>query len=145
MARPTDLQRLAFRALRIRAKADESLTDLVPATSVDPDGEPVWPFIKIEAPVMRGLVAACVRGAEVSFDVHAFAGPLKDGEQVVETGRDHASRIGAAIEGAYADNRITLENGATCRISFSDRQMLRDGVPDDWHWFGQINCRVLAV
>jgi len=145
MAQPTDLQNLARRALLIRAKADGELLDLIPAASIDPDGEPSWPIMLIETPTTRRLNAACVRGAEVSFDVHAFARARKVGEQVVETGRDHVSRIGGTIERTFADNVIDLENGAKCRIRFSDMQMLRDGTPDDWHWFAQLNCRVLAA
>jgi hypothetical protein len=112
MAQPTTLQRLARRALLTAAKADTALTALVPTGSIDPDGETAWPIVLIEAPVMRGLRAACVKGASVSFDVHAFAKPREDAGSVVETGYDHASRIGAAV---------------------------------DWHWFGQLNCRVLAA
>lgn len=145
MATPTGLQRLARRALLARAKADTDLIALVPAASIDPDGEPTWPFMLIEAPRTLRLRAACVRGARVSFDVHAFAGPRLSGGATVETGFDFISRIGAAIETAFADNVLTLEGGATCHIGFSDAQMLRDGEPDAWHWFSQINCRVLAV
>lgn len=145
MAEPTDLQRLARRALLIRAKADPALVALVPVANIDPDGERTWPIMLIETPTTRSLVAACVRGAEVSFDVHAFARARKSGAQEVETGHDHISRIGGQIERTFADNRLLLENGATCRTRFSDRQLLRDGKPNDWHWFGQLNCRVLAV
>jgi hypothetical protein len=141
---PTELQRLARRALLTRAKATGALTALVPAPSIAPDAEVPWPKISIEAPRALPLRSACVRGASVAFDVHAFAGPREVAQQVVETGYDHASRIGAAIETAFADNRITLEDGAVCKIEFSDANLLRDGEPDAWHWFGQLNCRVLA-
>lgn len=144
MAAPTALQRLARRALLTRAKADTDLTDLVPAASIDPDGEVAWPKIMIESPRTLRLRAACVRGARVSFDVHAFAGPRYAAGALVETGYDHASRIGAQIETTFADNVLTLEGGATCRIEFSDVQMMKDDEPDAWHWFGQLNCRVLS-
>jgi hypothetical protein len=145
MAEPTDLQRLARRALLIRAKADAALVALVPVASIAPDGERPWPILLIETPTTRRLNASCVRGAEVSFDVHAFARARKSGGREVETGYDHASRIGGQIERTFADNWLDLENGARCRVRFSDTQLLRDGKPDDWHWFGQLNCRVLAV
>ena len=145
MANPTDLQRLARRALLTRAKANTALIALVPAASIAPDGEPTWPFMLIEAPRTLRLRASCVRGATVSFDVHAFAGPRVVAGATVETAYDHASRIGSAIETALADNVLTLEGGAKCHISFSDAQMLRDDEPDAWHWFAQINCRVLAA
>jgi hypothetical protein len=144
MAAPAALQRLARRALLTRLKADATLTALVPAASIAPQGEPTWPFVLVESPRTLRLRMACVRGARLSFDVHAFAGPRLDAGAVAETGYDHTSRIAAAIEGALADNRITLEDGSVCKIEFSDAQMLRDGEPDAWHWFSQINCRVLA-
>jgi hypothetical protein len=80
----------------------------------------------------------------VSFDVHAFAGPRKSGGTIVEEGEDHVARIGSAIETVFADNRLTLESGAVCKIEFSDMQLLPDDEPDAWHWISQLNCRVLA-
>jgi hypothetical protein len=104
----------------------------------------------IETPRTLRLRQSCVRGALVNFDVHAFAGPREEDDGfgtivVAETGYDHVSAIGAAIETAFADNRITLESGAVCKLEFSDTQLLKDETPDHWHWFGQLNCRVLAA
>ena len=144
MATPTSLQRLAKRALLTRAKADAGLTALVPAASIAPDGTPSWPFILIASPRTLRLRASCVRGATVSFDVHAFAGPRESGGDVVEEGEDHIARIGSAIETVFADNRLTLTGGAVCKIEFSDMQLLPDDEPDHWHWLSQLNCRVLA-
>ena len=149
MATPTSLQRYARRALIIRAKSDAGLTALVPAASISPDGTAEWPFMLVASPRTLRLRASCVRGASVSFDVHAFAGPRYDTpdsetQQVVEIGYDHISRIGSAIETVFADNNLTLESGANCRIRFSDMQLLPDEKPDHWHWFSQLNCRVLS-
>jgi hypothetical protein len=145
MATQSDLQRLARRALLTAMKANGPLTALVPAASIAPDGEPTWPFVLIESPRTLKLRAACVRGATVSFDVHAFAGPRQSGEQVVETGYDHVSRIGSAIEGSIDEARLTLENDAICSVRFSDTQYIRDGEPDAWHFVTQVNCRVLST
>jgi hypothetical protein len=93
----------------------------------------------VEAPVMRRLNAACVKGAETSFDVHYFARGSAS-----QTGYDAASAGGAAIETVFA-GKLTLENNASCSLRFSDRRLLRDEQPDAWHWFGQLNCRVLAA
>jgi hypothetical protein len=90
------------------------------------------------------LRAACVNGGLVSVDVHAFARARVSGGQVVETAEDHASRIGAAIEAALADNRITLEGGPTANIELGDIRLLQDQEPDAFHWFAQLNARVLA-
>lgn len=144
MATPASLQREARRALITRAKASAGLTALVPAASIASEDRPPWPIIQIESPRTLRLRMTCVRGARVSFDVHAFAGPRIDSGAMVETGYDHASRIASAIETAFADNRLTLESGAVCKIEFSDTRLLRDEEPDAWHWFGQLNCRVLA-
>lgn len=133
------------RALLATAKNNAALVALVPAASIAPTGEPAWPHIQIESPRTLRIRASCVRGAQVSFDVHAFARARIVAGVEVETGYDHASRIGGAIETAFADQRLTLEGGAIARISFSDTQMIRDGQPDDWHWFAQINCRVLSA
>lgn len=143
---PSALQRLARRALLIRAKRDVGIAALLPATSIQPDGEPSWPIITIEAPNMLRIRNACPTGAAISFDVHGFAGPrYNTAGAVIETGYDHASRLGSAIEACYADNHLTLEGGPDCRIRFSDTRLLRDEGPDDWHWFGQLNCRVIAA
>lgn len=144
MATPTKLQRLVRRELVSMAKNDADLLALVPAAHIDPKGEPKWPFVLFETPRTNRFNQSCVRGAIVRFDVHAFVGPRIVNKQELETGYDHASRVGEAIETVFADNRITLENGAVCQIRFSDMQMLKDRSPDDWHWFCQMNARVLS-
>lgn len=145
MATQSDLQRLARRALLTALKNSDTLTALVLADAIDPDGEPVWPFILIESPRTLKLRATCVRGASVSFDLHAFAGPRQVAGQTVETGYDHVSRIGSAVEGAIDEARLTLENDAICAVRFSDTQYLKDGEPDAWHFVTQVNCRVLSA
>lgn len=145
MITPTALQRYARRAALVRLKTSAALLALVPKASIDPAGTPTWPFILIEAPAMLPRRVACAHGADIAFDVHAFAGPKKSGSTVTQTGYDHASAIGAAIEAVLAPNHITLEDGSTCALSFSDARMLKDGDPDHWHWFAQLNCRVLKA
>lgn len=145
MATQTSLQRLARRALLEALKASADLTALVPAAQIDPDGEPVWPFVLIQSPRTLRLRMSCVKGATVSLDLHAFAGPREEAGVVVETGYDHASAVGAAIEGAIDDARLVLENGAICAVRLSDTQLRRDGDPDAWHWVSQANCRVLSA
>lgn len=144
MATQAALQRLVRRALMIRAKADDALTDLVPATSINPDDEPVWPFIQFDVPRTQRLRLSCVNGATAQVDAHLFAGPRIEDGDTVETGYDHASRCAAALEAVISDVWINLEDGSRARLRLSDTQMLRDAEPDAWHWFGQINARVLA-
>lgn len=141
----TGLQKLVRRALLQRLKADATLVALVPATSINPDGEPTWPHILLRAPVTQRLRSSCVDGALVSFDIHAFARARESGGATVETAEDHAGRIGGEIERVLRDNRITLEGGAIAKITWSDARLLEDGSPDAYHYFAQVNARVLAA
>lgn len=140
MITPTALQRQARRTILIRAKNAAGLIALVPKANIDPDGAKPWPIIMVEAPRASGTRMACANGADISFDVHAFAGPKPD-----FTGYDHISAIGEQIETVLAPNNITLEDGSICKLSFSDVRILKDNDPDHWHWFGQLNCRVLKA
>lgn len=139
------LQKLVRRALLSHLKADSDLTALVPAASINPIGTPTWPFIILRSPTTQPLRAACVRGGQVSWDIHAFAGPREVAGAMVETAEDHAGSIGAAIETALADNWLALPDGAKAHISLSDIRLLEDGDTDGYHWFAQINARVLAA
>ncbi len=140
----TGLQRLVRRALLARLKANAPLTALVAAASINPVGEPVWPFVKLRAPVTRRLRAAGLNGGEGSFDIHAFARARVVGGAEVETAEDHAGRIGGAIEAALADARITIEGGHVLRLEVNDMRLLEDEEPEAWHYFAQVNWRVLA-
>lgn len=144
----TGIQRLVRRAVLAKLKADTGVTALVPASSIYPQAvpnEPTWPFIKLGAIGTLRLRAACVNGGQVSVDVHAFARAREVSGQVVETAEDHAGSIGAAIESALADNRITLEGGEIAKIELSDLNLFQDQEPDAFHWFAQLNARVLAA
>ncbi|UPT53048.1 tail terminator protein [Synechococcus phage Yong-M3-232] len=123
------------------------MTALVPAASIYPQasGEPQWPFIKLGPTGTLRLRAACVNGGLVSLDVHAFARARVSGGQEVETAEDHASRIGAAIEAALDGVNIALEGGAKAKIDLGDIRLLQDQEPDAFHWFAQLNARVLAA
>ena len=140
----TGLQRLVRRALLARLKANAPLTALVPVGSINPAGDPVWPFVILRAPISRPLRAASLRGQEGSFDIHAFARAREVDGAEVETGEDHAGRIGAAIETCLEPNRLTLEDGSVVRISLTDMRLLPDESPGDYHYFAQINWRVMA-
>ncbi|BEV00075.1 DUF3168 domain-containing protein [Novosphingobium olei] len=137
------LQRLVRRALLTRLKADAALVAAVSKASINPLGVPTWPFVILRAPRTRRLRATGVNAGTVAFDIHAFARDREDAGQVVETGEDHAGRIGGLIETALADTRITFE-GVTMRVSLSDMRLIDDGEPGAWHYFAQVNVRVLA-
>jgi hypothetical protein len=138
------LQKVVRRGILPLLKADGDLTALVPSASINPDGVAAWPFIKLHGPTTQQLKAACVNGGLVTWDIHAFAGPRQSGGQDVETAEDHAGSIGAHIERVLADRWIDLEGGARARIRLSDIRLLEDGDADHFHWFAQVNARVLA-
>lgn len=140
MVTSTALQHQARRTLLIRARNAPALNALVPKPNIDPDGVQPWPIIMVEAPRALPRRMTCAIGADVAFDVHAFAGPKPD-----LTGYDHISAIGEQIENVFAPNNLVLEDGSHCKLSFSDIRILKDGDPDHWHWFGQLNCRVLKA
>jgi hypothetical protein len=139
------LQKAVRRGILPLLKADGELTALVPSDSINSAGPAAWPFITLRAPATRPLKAACVNGGLVTWDIHAFAGPRRSGGQDVETAEDHAGSIGAHIERVLADQWIELEGGARARLRLSDIRLLEDGDVDHFHWFAQINARVLAA
>lgn len=121
---------------------------MVPAARIYPQttpADPVWPFIKLGPPVTLRLRAACTNGGMVSMDVHAFARARSEGGQVVETAEDFAGRIGGAIETALADQRVTLDDGEVIRLSLSDMRLFQDREAGAFHYFAQVNARVLAA
>lgn len=144
----TGLQRLVRRAVLARLKADSALTAMVPAGSIYPQAvpsEPVWPFIKLGPTGTLRLRAACVSGGLVSVDVHAFVRARTLGGVTQETAEDHASRIGAEIERLLDGVNLVLEGGAKAKVDLGDIRLLQDSEPDAFHWFAQVNARVLAA
>lgn len=144
----TGLQRLVRRAVLTKLKADASLVAIVPASSIYsqhvPQG-PIWPFIRLGPSNTQRFRAACVDGAVVTFDVHAFARDRFTAGAIVETAEDHASRIGSAIERALGDNWLALEGSGKVRVRLSDIALMQDAEEAGaFHWMAQVNGRVLA-
>lgn len=139
------LQRIVRRALLGKLKADTGLIALVPASSINPGGIPGFPFVTLSSPVTRRRRATGTNAGDVVWDIHAFAGPkLVDGAMTM-TAEDHASAIGAAIETALADTHLALEGGGNARVRLGDIRLLPDESPDAFHWFAQVNSRVVAA
>lgn len=138
------IQRLARRAVLTRLKADTALVAAVPKASINPIGEPAWPFIILRSPRTTRLRATGVNAGIVAFDIHAFARPrFNVSGGVVERAEDHAGRIGGLIEMALADARFSFE-GVALRVALSDMRLIEDAEPNAWHYFAQVNVRVLA-
>lgn len=139
----TSLQRLARRDALEALKANSAVTAIVTAAGVypqQPDGEPVWPFVKLTRPQVLPLRAACVRGATVNFGISAFARKKAD-----ETAEDLAGRIGEAIEACLDGRRAELSTVGKVAYSLSDILLRGDGAdPKAMHWSASISARVLA-
>lgn len=144
------LEQLVRQAVLVRLKNSSGLLGLVAADSIDPDPErePKWPFVTTDNYTAQPFQATCVRGGTVTGDLHGFAGHRRDGDSlddpVVEYARDHAGRIGAALQRALHCVRLDLEGGGNARIRLSDIRLIPDGSPQQFHWFAQVNARVLA-
>ena len=141
------LQREARRAALSILKSNAALTAIVPAARIYSQrvpAMPTWPFIKQGPTQSLPVRASCIRGAIVSFSIHAFAKPRLNGGVEVETAEDYASRIGAAIEAALDNNRADFPGG-TIRFRLNEMQLLQDaGEADSFHYFAVVSARVIA-
>lgn len=146
----TPVQRLARRALLARLKADSDLTGLVPVDRIygqTVPREPVWPFTKFGPPstIGRVRIPGCVtKGRLITFPFHAFARNRIVSGASVETAESHASRIGEAMEGSLDGKRWTLDDGQIIHTDISDMQLMPDGEPTAFHYFGQINVKLFV-
>ena len=143
----TGLQRLVRRAVLVLLKNDDYLKELVPTArwyGQSAPADPAWPFGKLGASTSQRFRATGVNGAQVAFAIHAFARAREVAGQVVETAEDHAGRIGEHVERVLSDNRFELTEGPVVKLWLSDMQLMQDGGPDAFHWFAQVNARVLA-
>lgn len=134
------------RGMLMLAKADATLTAIVPAASIYPQTVPVartFPFIRSGAPLSVPLRASCLDGGEWTVAMHVFA---KDRMQVakrVETAEDYAGRASAALARALDTRKIELPTGLA-RIVWTGSQLLMD--PDEPACFhGVVNFRVRAL
>lgn len=143
------LQRHVRRDVLALLKADAGVLALIPATSIHtqaPLTEPVWPFIKTQAPQTLPLRADCVDGATVNFGLSAFSRGRKDGAgALIETAEDHAGRIGEAIELAIDKAKSDLPGIGTVVYRVADMLLSLDGAePGAFHYSCTVRARVLA-
>lgn len=137
-----DLLREARRAALSTLKANAALTAIVPASRLYSQRVPTlpdWPFVKFGPSQGLPIRAACTRGGNVSFSVHAFAKALPD-----ETAEDYAGRIGAHVRAALNESRSTFPGG-TIRFRVTEEQLLQDGAEvDAFHYFAVVTARIIA-
>lgn len=126
-------------------KADAGVTAIVAARSYPQTtpGKPIFPFIRMGAPLALPTRGACFDGTDSTFAVHGFAKDRIVASRAVETAEDYAGRLGAAIAAALDQRIITLSNGRA-RIQWTGGQLLMD--PDEAACFHTLqNFRVRAL
>ena len=141
-----DLLRPTEKAAISALKADEGLTAIVPAASIDPYAEaPDWPFIRLDGTQAIPQGRGCTARSQVTFMLHAFAKPRRDGAgSKIEEARDHAGRISDAITEALQAHAYEYDDR---RYNFTVRssRIMRDGAEADaWHAVISVMARVYA-
>ncbi len=141
-----DSTREARRAVLTVMKADVSLVEMVARDSIYPQTTaptPAWPFIRCGPPSVLPVRAACVDGGNLTMAVHGFAKPRMQGQTVLETAEDYASRIGAAIARALDRQKVAIAGG-TLTIAWQGSQLLQD--PEEADAFHTVqNFRIRCV
>lgn len=135
------------RAILLDLEADEALTAIVPATSIQPlAANPPWPFIRCGAISAVPIDAACVDGDNFDVTIHSFAKPRLNGSgQMVETAEDFADRIGTAVVRRLNRRRLTLESGVGAKVRRTGHQLLQDGAEADaFHHIATFRVRVIS-
>jgi hypothetical protein len=142
-----DAIREVRRAVLPALKADATLTALVPSARIYPStvpASPAFPFTRWDG-ASSLPITEFLRGAEVSFMVHAFAKPRYSGAAMVETAEDHAGRITSALYGALHRQRFALPGGATFAVRAVSSRLMQDGAETDaYHGIVNAVARVLA-
>lgn len=137
------VRRAALSALAASAR----LAELVSRESIYPQrppNKPSWPFIRYDTIVGVPIRATCLDGQQVTFRVHGFAGPRKQGQSVVETAEDLAARIGAAIAAALDCTRLTIPGG-TASVRWLDSRLIVDGAEADaFHTIQSFQARCIT-
>lgn len=143
-----DLIREVRRATLAHLKQDETLGDLVQPAAMYPGTtppNPAWPFTRMDSFASTGITASCVDGATVTFQLHAFARPRKEGAVVVETAEDNASIIGSVLRSAIDKRRVSISEDVSARLRVLSSRLIRDGDEEDaWHAILSVEARVLA-
>lgn len=144
------LQRLVRRDILARLKGNAGVTALVSAPSIYSQStprEPAWPFIKTGAVQSLPIRGSCIDGAMVNISVHGFSKGRWSGQtgssSLLETAESHAGRIGEAIERCLDAKGFEMEGGRRVRYRCTDMQLLVDGEPDAFHYFANVQARVL--
>jgi hypothetical protein len=122
------------------------ITKIVPASRHYPmtATDPQWPFILYGSATPLPLRATCLDGVEITVAVHGFAkARLNSAGAKIETGEDHAGRLGAALAKALDRARLPLPRGHS-KIQWTGSQLLIDGAEADaFHCV--VNLRIRCI
>lgn len=141
-----DQARQTEKAALTALKADASLTAIIPAASIDPYAEaPAWPFIRLDGTQAIPQGRGCTARSEVTFMLHAFAKPIRDGAGAIsETARDHVGRISDAITEALQAHAYEY-NGRRYSFTVRSSRIMMDGAEADaWHGIVNVLAKVYA-
>lgn len=146
----TGLIRVARRITVSTLRGGAGLTALVPAASIygqRMEATPGWPYISLgDGRVAERIRANGVSSAVITFPLHVFAQALHSGGGVSKTADHHASDIGEQVEALLDDKRYALADiTGTCRFTLSDTALMADKSPENFHWFTQVNARIIAA
>lgn len=113
-------------------KADEGLTAIVSADSIDPYPEaPDWPFIRLDGSQAIPQGRGCTARSEVTFLLHAFAKPERDiSGSIAITARDQAGRISDAVTEALQAHAYEYD-GRRYRYTVRSTRIMMDGAEAD--------------
>lgn len=134
----------------VMMKGDATLTALVPAASIYSQrvpGVPTWPYVRMGPMTETGrLRPPGTNGGIYSCPLHAFARDKVVAGQVTQTAESHADAIGAALEDVFRDIRVALTGSDVVKFWLTDKNLMEDqGEAEAFHWFAQINARVIAA
>jgi hypothetical protein len=135
------------RAAMTRLAGASAVTSLVAASSIFPQtvpASPAYPHIRMGAPSIFPLKAACVDGTTGIFSVHAFSRGIDTGGALSMTGEDHAGNIGDAIAGALDGQVLEMDSGTMLHVRWTGSQLMRDGAEADvYHAVVNFSLRTL--
>lgn len=142
-----DSTRDVRRGLYAMLRADAPFTAIIPAAKVFGFSAPAGldrPFATLGVPITTPIRAACVDGQDITLAVHLWTRARLQGQTVVESGEDVASRAMAAASAALDRKRLALTRGHAI-VRLAGTRLLYDGEPDVFHGVLNLSIRCLTA
>lgn len=134
------------RAVLPRLKSNAAVAALIPPASIYGGVVPVsrtFPFSRYGSPQTTPFRLSGLSSSQSRFALHGFTGPLKNGQQVIESAEDRAWKIGAAFQIALDGAVLAIEGGMHATITWLDTTALVDrDEPDAWHTVSNFTAEV---